>query len=79
MTSREEISNWFDKGVSNGHRYMIIKCDTYDHEDFPVYSGETDYQEKSKLGSMERIMEVYDLTMDKEKQLRFGRTLNGPK
>lgn len=35
--SKYDITCWFQDGVVNGKTHMIIICDTYDYEDYPVY------------------------------------------
>jgi hypothetical protein len=35
--SREDIESWFDRGVTDNRKYMIVKCDTFDYEDYPSY------------------------------------------
>lgn len=77
-TTREEISTWFDAGVEEGATHMIVVCDTFDFEDYPVYvTAEQNVQEMiEKRGEMQSIMEVYNLKMDKEKQLAEHRAFN---
>jgi hypothetical protein len=36
-TTIEELRQWFLEGVELGASHMIVVCDTYDHEDYPVY------------------------------------------
>ena len=51
---------------------MIVMCDTYDHEDYPVFvkSGEVVADAiKRATGSMARLMEVYAMHLDLEAQL----------
>lgn len=78
--TQEDISNWFDRGVSNNATHMIIVCDTYDYDDYPVYVaiGE-DPREVAKRydgTNMQRLMEVYSLKMPKESQLNSARVWN---
>jgi len=49
MTSRPEISQWFDDGVAKGATHMIVACDCYSWDDYPSYvmPGE-DPKEKEK-------------------------------
>ena len=42
MTTKHEIAQWFDRGVSEGATHMIVVCDTFDHEDYPVYVTPSD-------------------------------------
>ena len=78
--SVSDIAGWFDRGVSDGMAYMIIMCDTWDYTDYPVYTSKEGYAKKFSECSREgRVMEVYDLSMDKAQQLRAERVHNGPK
>lgn len=77
-TTKKEINDWFDAGKEEGFTHMLIVCDTYDHEDYPVFvnKGEDatvrarDYNNKD----MQRVMECYNLTLDKETQLNEYRS-----
>lgn len=79
-TTKEEIRNWLHRAKSNGATHVIVVCDTFDHEDYPVEvkPGEdvrkmhNDYSKKD----MQRIMEVYNLSMDFDMQLNQKRSYN---
>lgn len=79
-TSRAELSAWFDRGLAEGATHMIVVCDTFDHEDYPVYVKATeDLREKTKEFdgvNMQRIMEVYSMGVDKETQLAEHRAFH---
>jgi hypothetical protein len=83
MTSKNEISAWFDQGKKNKATHMIVVCDTFDYEDYPVYA----YSDAEALAkhavhngpNMQRVMEVYDLRMDKTLQMEYGRAMSLPK
>lgn len=79
-TSRQMIAEWFDAGVQKGATHMIVVCDTFDYEDYPVYVAPNEVA-KTKAGNydnknMQRIMEVYNLAMDKAEQLAQRRAFN---
>jgi hypothetical protein len=62
---RLDILCWFDEGVRKGATHLIVVCDTFNYEDYPIYvmPGE-DARKKAaeKDGSnMQKVMEVYDL------------------
>jgi hypothetical protein len=81
-TSKAELRTWFDAGVQQGARYMIVVCDSYDHEDYPVYAS-TDEEVWAKHAeydgkNMQRIMEVYDLRMPRETQMAEFRAQHMP-
>lgn len=58
---------------------MLVVCDTFDYEDYDVcvFPGKdinkeiADYQK-----NMQRVMEVYNLSMDLEEQLNQKRSWN---
>ena len=74
-----EISKWFAEGVQKGSRYMVVVCDTFDHDDYPVFCATADEARRkaAKPGQMQRVMEVYDLAESWASQSR-GRVWNLP-
>lgn len=80
--SREDISDWFDRGVAEGADHMIVVCDTYDHEDYPVMTkGDAMFWRSHREhdgANMQRIMEVYDLHRDKAEQMEMRRAYFPP-
>lgn len=78
--NRSDIQEWFERGVCEGATHMIVVCDTFNHEDYPVFVKEgEDAREKAKQydgREMQRIMEVYDLRKDMGDQLNAHRVFN---
>ena len=77
--SKLDIIGWFDRGVDQGATHMIVVCDTYDWEDYPVYvSPDQDVHkiEKGYRGNMQKVMEVYKLSLDRDTQMRQHRAFN---
>lgn len=79
--SLKDIAGWFEDGKNDKASFMIVMCDSFDHEDYPVYvyapaqfAGV--YAEKEKA-PMQRIMEVYDLGKPWREQTT-GRVFNCP-
>jgi len=78
--TREDISRWLAEGKREKATHMIVVCDTYDWEDYPVYVSRrenvreiySDYNGKE----MQRVMEVYSLKKDTESQLNEHRSFN---
>lgn len=75
-----QIGRWFDAGVEQGATHMLVVCDTFDYEDYPVYvmPGE-DVRARAQDNNgrnMTRLMEVYCLGMDKAKQLAEDRAFH---
>lgn len=72
-TTRNDILEWFDYGLENKATYMIVVCDSFDHEDYPVYVYKNqeihDIHQEYNGKNMQRVMEVYDLSQDKNQQL----------
>lgn len=79
----DEISDWFAAGRRSKATHMIVVCDGFDHEDYPVYIRPNEnfwerYAEYDNV-NMQRIMEVYDLSKDKQQQINtVGRVMNTP-
>lgn len=78
--SRLDISGWFDAGVDDGATHLIVVCDTFDHDDYPVYVFPTqDVHEvvAEKTGkNMQKLMEVYALHLDKDTQMDEWRSFH---
>lgn len=81
-TTRDEIRQWFERGVAEGKIAMIVMCDTFDWGDYPVYVNagqDTRALAKSLDGqNMQKLMEFYDLSIPAEPQLSAGRSFNFP-
>jgi hypothetical protein len=76
MTTKQDISEWFLEGQKGGATHMIVVCDTFDHEDYPVYvMPKENVREivKNYSGNMQNVMEVYNLSLNKEMQLNKTR------
>lgn len=67
------IGEWFDAGVKQGATHMLVVCDTFDYEDYPVYvmPGEDPHEVvNEKTGTnMQSLHEVYALHLPRERQL----------
>ena len=78
--TRNDISGWFDEGVRIGATHMIVVCDTFDYEDYPVYVGNGEDVRKMfrkyNGPNMQKVMEVYKLNAGKEKQLNEHRAFH---
>jgi hypothetical protein len=77
--AKYQISEWFDCGLRAHMRYMAVYRDTFDYTCYPLYYTDAqDYYAKSGEGP-DRLMEVYDLHMDKDLQLNEHRANHAPK
>ena len=79
-TTKSMISSWFDREVELEATHMLIVCDTFEYEDFPVYVSSdewvierVDYYRNQR---MHKVMEVYNLGQDKDSQLSEDRAFN---
>jgi hypothetical protein len=72
-TSKEDIRRWIKSGQEQGATHLIVVCDTFDWEDYPVYVMPTDDVQKKYASyngpNMQKVMEVYNLKKDIEKQV----------
>ena len=79
VASKQDIRKWLGNAHVN-HTHMIGVCDTFDYEDYPVYvSDEEDIREcyeDNNNRNMRKVMEVYDLRIDIEHQLKEARAFH---
>ena len=80
MLTKDEIKGWLERGAKDGATHCLVVVDTFDYDHYPVYvakwesasSKVSEYNRKS----MQRVMEVYNLSMDFDKQLNEHRAHN---
>jgi len=79
----EDITAWLSDGkirekeLKRNITHMIVVCDTFDYDDYPVYVSSlenvrevfNEYDGKN----MQQVMEVYSYRRDLNEQLRQGR------
>ena len=79
-TSKDTIRGWLDRGKRDGATHVIVVCDTFDHDDYPVfvmpYQNVHVEHDKHDGKNMQRVMEVYALHLDFESQLREHRAFH---
>ena len=67
-TTKDDIRRWFKEGVERNATHMIVICDTFDWSDFPCYvmsdENPREIVEKRDGKNMEKVIEVYNLSMD---------------
>lgn len=80
-TSKDEIRQWLLQAKNDGATHVIIVCDKWDFQDFPVqvkpdqdvHEVEDKYRQDPDT---HKVMEVYHLGMSIEDQLAEGRAFN---
>lgn len=79
-TTQEDIRGWLKWAKDKGATHLIVACDTFDWEDYPVevMPDEDVHAKYAKYNgpNMQKVMEVYNLSMDLEAQIRQGRSFN---
>lgn len=79
-TSKEDIRGWIARGQEQKATHLIVVCDTFDNEDYPVFV--TKQQNISEVydayngKNMQRVMEVYNLSKDTEAQINQPTSFN---
>ncbi len=73
-----DLKEWVARGKRKGASHMIIVCDTFDWEDFPIYvmpgqDARKEFDNESKK-PMQKVMEVYNLNKDLDSQINQHRT-----
>ena len=72
--NKETIKRLLMDGNNGQYSHMIIFCDTFDYEDYPVYVKydediEKIIRSKVKPGNMTKVMEIYNYNLDLNMQL----------
>ena len=82
MTSRSEIKEWLGSSeeMKKEFSHMIVVCDTYDYEDYPVYVNRNENVQEVidnySSKPMQQIMEVYSYDLNIFDQLGSDRVWN---
>lgn len=80
-TSLKQIAEWFEHGRQDSAMHMIIVCDTFNYDDYPVYvrSWQDFWTEYAKYDNkdMQKVMEVYSYAIPWSKQ-SSGYVMNTP-
>jgi len=80
MTSKQEIRDWLTKGQEYECTHVVIVCDTFDYSDYPVYVHDVgnveDVVSYYDGRNMQKVMEVYSLSLSIEDQLSEKRAFH---
>jgi len=79
MTTRKQIAEWLNNALEQKASHMLVVCDTFDWEDYPVLVTKSQSVKEviqRYSDNMQRVEEVYDLSLDIEKQLNERRAYN---
>lgn len=78
MTTKADIREWLEEGKVLRATHLVVRVDTFDHEDYPVFCFSKE-EARAKAGdnsNMQRTMEVYDLSKGWDEQLAQHRVWN---
>lgn len=70
--TQEDIRGWLNYAKSKNATHMIVVCDTFEWEDYPVevYPDQIVADVVKKYSdNMQKVMEVYNMSLDLESQL----------
>lgn len=80
VTSRENISKWFDIALQKGATHLLIVRDTFNDDEFPEYiMPNQDVHACYRFHNgpnMEKVLEVYKMSLPKEDQLNEDRAFH---
>ncbi len=66
--TRADVDRWIENGKVNGATHILSVCDTFDHDDYPIYVMPTDslIEVKAKYDgkNMQKVNEVITLNPD---------------
>ena len=69
--TQEDIRRWLQDAKDEGATHVVIKSDDFSHEYYPspCFSANEARKKVNNPGSMQSIMEVYNLALDWDEQL----------
>ena len=78
--TKQDIRDWLERAKAKGATHLIVACDTFDWDDYPVFvMPNEDARKKAEEHNgpnMTKLMEVYKLDMDWDQQLNQHRSFN---
>lgn len=78
--TRQDIQRWIDEGKERGATHVIVALDTYDYDNYRVYvmpgQSAEDCVRVIRAESMQRVDEVYNLSLDIGAQLAERRAFH---
>lgn len=79
--TQEDIRRWLKQAKEKNAKFVVVLVDTWDYEDYPVYckTNEECRDTYNNPREMQRVMEVYDMSLDIEMQLNERRAFHLPK
>jgi len=79
-TTPDRIRAWLLEGRNAGATHMIVVCDTFEYDDYPVFvmpgQNPRDIAKEYDNVNMQKIMEVYAFSQDIEMQLKERRAFH---
>lgn len=78
--TKQDIKGWLEQAKEGGATHLIIAVDTFDFDNYPVYVSpqEDVLKEYGRIigSSMQGVDEVYNMSMDINKQLKEHRAMH---
>ena len=78
--TKQDIARWLSRGREQGATHVVVVCDTFDWEDYPIFVSPSEeareVYSKYHGPNMQKVMEVYNLSLNDTEQLNARRVLN---
>lgn len=76
MTSLATIKEWYDRGDDGTHSHMVVMCDTFDYEDYPMYVTKGEDPRERASRNADKVMECYSYALGWDVQSKQFRAQN---
>lgn len=75
MATQSDIKRWLKRKKPH-HTHMLVVCDTFSWDDYPVFSTNPTKDRVYYSQNMQRVMEIYDLNKDLGIQFQEERAIH---
>jgi len=61
----ETLKEWIEEGIKNKNKYLIVVCDTFDQEEYPIFckdDKEFSFQKEEHNKNMQRVVTIINLS-----------------
>lgn len=79
MANVSDIKRWLVEAQRQQCAYLVVMCDTFDYDYYPEFTDAAGVKAKLQApGNMQRVIEIYDMSISIDVQLSERRAWHPP-